>query len=147
MRRFLGIGLLTIGAAACSSASGLGDVSVAEQLAAASATPVQITLRHGQEKSVEGTAIHVRFLSVPEDSRCPIDVVCVWAGDGVAEIGLAVGSGPTTPVRLHTTLEPRSADWNGVRVTLLELSPAPRAATPTKAEDYAVRLQVEPVKR
>jgi len=146
MRRILATGLL-LAAGACSTMSGPDGTNVAAQLAAASPSPVQITLRHGQERAVDGTVLRLSFLGVVGDSRCPNDVVCVWAGDGVAEIGVSAGEGPTVPLRLHTTLEPKFSDWNGVRVTLLELSPAPRATQPIKAADYSVRLQVEPVKR
>ncbi|MSR35472.1 MAG: hypothetical protein EXR95_02340 [Gemmatimonadetes bacterium] len=146
MRRILGAGLL-LAAAACSTVSAPEGMDVAAQLAATSPSPVQLTLRHGQERTVDGTALRLSFLSVVEDSRCPIDAVCVWAGDGVAEIGVSAGEGPASPLRLHTNLEPKFSDWSGVRVTLIELSPASRAANPTKAADYSVRLQVEPVKR
>ncbi len=146
MRRILATGLL-LAAAACSTVSGPEGTNVAAQLAEASPSPIQITLRHGQERAVDGTVLRLSFLRVVEDSRCPIDAVCIWAGDGVAEIGVSAGEGPTSRLRLHTNLEPKFADWNGVRVTLLELSPAPRAAEPTKPADYSVRLQVEPVKR
>lgn len=145
MRRMLATGLL-LAATACSTVTGADEADVAQQLAGA-ATPLQITLRHGQERGVDGTVLRLSFASVPEDSRCPIDAVCVWMGDAVAEIGVRAGSGPTAPLRLHTSLDPHYADWNGARITLLELSPAPRAAQPTKAEDYSVRLQVEPTKR
>ena len=107
--------------------------------------PVQLTLRHGEERRIEGTVLRLRFNRVVEDSRCPIDAVCVWMGDGVAEVGIAAGSGTKTPLTLHTSLEPHAADWNSVRVTLLELRPAPRAAEPPDPEDYSVTLRLEPI--
>src|SRR5687768_17789148 len=39
-------------------------------------------LKPGRTARVDGTAITVSFVGVPEDSRCPTDVQCVWAGNG-----------------------------------------------------------------
>jgi hypothetical protein len=103
---------------------------------------MEVTLRHGQEQAVPGTVLRLSFMRVIEDSRCPINAVCVWMGDGVAEVGIRAGMGPTFPLRLHTSLEPHSADWNSARVTLLELSPSP-LGEPIAEKSYAVRLRVE----
>lgn len=104
----------------------------------------EMTLRVGEEKAVEGSVLRLAFGMVVEDSRCPIDAVCVWQGNAMVELGIRAGMGPTFPIRLNTTLEPRSSVWNGVRITLLELQPAPRAAEPTKSDAYAVRVRLEP---
>lgn len=105
-----------------------------------------MTLRMGEEKSVGGSVVRVVFARVVEDSRCPIDAVCVWAGNAVVELGIRAGMGPTFPIQLNSTLEPQAAEWNGVRMTFLELQPAPRAATPTRPEDYVVKIRVESVR-
>ncbi len=49
-------------------------------LAACATTPGQArpTARLGQVATVDG--IRVRPLSVVEDSRCPVNAMCVWAG-------------------------------------------------------------------
>lgn len=105
----------------------------------------EIVLRHGEEARVQDGPLRVAFVRVVADSRCPIDAVCVWMGNAEVEIGLAAGTGPTFPVHLNTELEPRGAQWHSVRITLLEVQPAPRAATPTRAEDYSIKLRLEPV--
>lgn len=106
----------------------------------------EMTLRMGQEAAVPGSAVKVRLLRVPEDSRCPIDAVCVWQGNAVVEVGIRAGMGPTVPLQINTDLEPHHADWHGVRLTVLELQPAPRAAEPTRQEDYTVRIRIEPIR-
>lgn len=105
-----------------------------------------MTLRMGEEQAVGGSVVKVVFVRVVEDSRCPIDAICVWAGNAVVELGIRAGMGPTFPIQLNSTLEPQAADWNGVRMTFLELHPAPRAATPTRPEDYVVKIRVESVR-
>jgi len=53
--------------------------------------------------------------------------------------------GPTHAMILNTSLEPLSVVWSEIRVTLLELTPAPHAGTRILPEDYAVRLRLEPL--
>ncbi len=89
--------------------------------------------------------IRLGFGEVLEDSRCPVDVTCVWEGNGKVVIGIAAGMGPTHALILNTSLDPRAVVWNGIRVTLLELTPAPHAGTDIPPEDYAVRLRLEPI--
>jgi len=105
----------------------------------------EMTLRIGEEKAVSNSVVRLAFGLVVEDSRCPIDAVCVWQGNAMVELGIRAGMGPTFPIRLSTTLEPRSTVWNGIRISLLELQPAPRAAEPTKADTYQVKVRLEPV--
>ena len=40
----------------------------------------QFDLKVGQTITVKSENIAVNFLEVPGDSRCPSDVVCIWAG-------------------------------------------------------------------
>ena len=111
--------------------------------AALAAGPIQITLRLGEERQAGGSVLRLAFTQVLADSRCPIDAVCVWMGDGVVQLGITAGTGPTFPLELHTSLEPRSVIWNRVRVTLIALAPTPRASDPTRPEQYAVLLELE----
>lgn len=102
-----------------------------------------MTLRAGEELAVGGSVVKIVFARVLEDSRCPVDVVCVWEGNAVVELGIRMGMGPTFPLQLNSSLEPQAAEWSGVRVTLLEVQPAPRAAVPIRPEDYSVKIRVE----
>jgi hypothetical protein len=105
--------------------------------------PAEVVLRYGEERRVDGTVLRVSFGSVLEDSRCPVDVTCVWAGNAKVEIGIAMGTGPTHPLQLNSTVEPRSAVWNGVGVTLLEVKPEARSTRSIPTGEYLVRLRVE----
>lgn len=105
--------------------------------------PVEMELAFGEERVITGTDRHVRFAAVEEDSRCPIDVTCVWEGNAAVRLALTVGDAPPHDVVLHTTLEPRSVEWNQVRVTLLEVRPERREEQPIPEEEYRARLRVE----
>ena len=105
----------------------------------------EIVLEYGEDIRLEGSVLRLSFGEVLEDSRCPLDVTCVWEGNGRVVIGLAAGTGPTHALILNTGLEPLSVVQSGIRVTLLELTPAPDSGSSILPEDYAVRLRLEPL--
>jgi hypothetical protein len=130
----LAVLLTSLAIPACASNNGLPTEPVVySQSEAADSVRVRI----GQTIVVEG--IKVRFSAVESDSRCPMDVVCVWEGDAVANFVVAQNCNCDTPVfelKLHTSLQPKSGAAYGFRVTLLNLQPYPRASTPTKPDAY-----------
>lgn len=84
----------------------------------------------------------VTFTGVVEDSRCPIDAVCVQAGWATILLSVAYG-GSRSEVRLSTR-EGASADTlHGHELRLISLLPPPRAAAPTPSEAYRVTLTVD----
>jgi hypothetical protein len=125
---------------ACGLFTGLSEEPGAEQTA-------EITLEVGEERSIPGTVLRIELLGVAEDSRCPVDVTCVWEGDAAVELGLTAGSGPTHLHVLHTALEPKAVDFNGVRVTLIGVAPEPREGEPIPADPYVVTLLLERLER
>lgn len=141
MRRMM-MGAMVVALAACGTSVD-PDVNPDTTLVPAS---TDMTLKVGEELSVGGSVVKIVFARVVEDSRCPTDVVCVWAGNAKVELGIRAGMGPTAPLQINTTLEPQAVDWNGIRVTLLELQPSPRAADPTQPDAYTVRIRVESIR-
>jgi hypothetical protein len=105
----------------------------------------EVVLGYGDEVAVDGSVVRLAFGQVLSDSRCPVDAVCVWQGNAEVEVGIRAGMGPTIPLRMNTGLDPRSADWQGIRVTLVDLMPAPRTDVRIEPEDYSVRLKLEPL--
>lgn len=106
--------------------------------------PTELELEFGEEKMLDGV-LAVGFFDVPGDSRCPVDVTCIWEGNAAVVIGVRAGMGPTVPLTLNTAVEPRAADAYGLRVTLLEVTPQPYVGQPIPLPGYAVRIRVEDV--
>jgi len=102
----------------------------------------EFDLAVGQEARVNGTPLSIRFRSVGEDSRCPSDVQCVWAGNAVVRITLASSSGGSSEASLNTTLEPKSVVFSGYRIRMAGLKPVPRSGTAVPAAEYVVTLEV-----
>ncbi len=131
--------ILLAGISAC------GNPTSSDQIPESALLPSsrEIVLHFGDDIRLEGSVLRIGFGEVLEDSRCPADVVCVWEGNGKVVIGIAAGMGPTHPLTLNTSLEPRSVVWSGIRITLLELNPAPQAGKRIPPEEYSVRLRLE----
>jgi hypothetical protein len=102
---------------------------------------IEVQLRGGDGVRVKGTVLRLSFGRVLEDSRCPRKVTCVWAGNALVEVGIAAGMGPTQPLYLNSSLEPREENWNGVRVRLVKVEPQPTAGEPISFESYRITLR------
>ena len=131
--KHLSILLASLVIGACASSNGFPTEVVYSQSEAADSVRIRVT----QTVIVEG--VKVRFSAVESDSRCPMDVVCVWEGDAVANFVVEQNCNCDTPsfeLKLHTTLEPKSGTAHGFKVELLQLQPYPRASSPTKRDAY-----------
>lgn len=101
----------------------------------------EFQLAPGETAAVRETPLTITFRSVAEDSRCPIDVVCIRAGN--ARVRLEVReNGTAHEVALNTGEEPRSAVFANLTVHLTSLLPAPRAAAPTAPGAYRAGFRV-----
>jgi hypothetical protein len=135
--RFVAISLALLALAACRAA-----VDPAGTPNASAVTGDTLVLAPGQEAQV-GAVFGVAFLEVSSDSRCPTDVVCVWAGNAAVEIGLRLGMGPTHPFTLNTLSYPSaSVDFGGYRVTLVDLTPHPVSTRHIQPDEYRAHLLV-----
>lgn len=102
----------------------------------------------GHSVTLDDGGLTLLFEDVPEDSRCPVDVVCVWEGN--AAVALAATTGDVQQdIRLNTSsspaVGPRSATVDGYVVELLELAPAPVSDRPIPGWNYRATLQVSRV--
>lgn len=103
--------------------------------------PVEVTLAVGETKAVGDTELRVEFLGVIEDSRCPVDVTCVWEGNAAAEIRLSLGTDPATTVRVNTSVAPATAEYDAVSFRIVRLMPEPVQTAPTPPADYQITLR------
>jgi hypothetical protein len=119
-----------------------GEPTPAQTNAATVAIGDTFSLRAGETAQVAGTQVQVAFRRVENDSRCPQDVTCVWAGDALVHLEVAVARTAWLPVMLHTTLEPRRAAQFGYNVELVGLSPQPTSSQAIPAAGYTASLRV-----
>jgi hypothetical protein len=99
-------------------------------------------LHAGQTAMIEGTPLRLSFVSVDEDSRCPVDVVCVWSGDAQVHLVLTYESLADEGLDLHTDLEPRSEVVHGYRVALERLEPPRQSERRIAQKQYVAAFRV-----
>ena len=91
----------------------------------------------------DGTDLRLTFEAVREDSRCPVGVTCVWAGDAVVAIAVDHTASGAKTLELHTNASfATDAPLDGNTVSLLELSPTPREGSTIEVDQYRATLVV-----
>jgi hypothetical protein len=100
----------------------------------------QFTLAPGAAVSVKNAGIEVRFVAVAEDSRCPRDVTCIWAGQIKVQLEIH-GSGKTASQM--EILEGGSAVSGEYQVTLVRVEPQPTSTTRIAPQDYRATLKID----
>ena len=104
----------------------------------------EFKLKVGRQVTVKGTKLRIRFVTVENDSRCPSDVTCVWAGNAAVRLQLGTGKGSKT-VTLNTSKSPSfvgETEYHGYKVKLVELNPYPRSDRKIAPRDYTATLLV-----
>jgi len=96
----------------------------------------------GQRATLDAVHTSVRFLAVSEDSRCPSQVQCVWAGDGAVVLEIASTGSDAAGDTLHTNPEsgPGAVALAGYELTLLGLDPYPETPGEIAPDDYRATL-------
>lgn len=87
-----------------------------------------IYFKEGENKFLKEYETNVTFKQITEDSRCPKDVNCIWAGVATAEIEvMGLHTRPVT-LKLSSINDAnknyrKSQNFNGFSISLVELSP------------------------
>ena len=103
----------------------------------------EFSLGIGQTATIEGEKLVIKFKAVLEDSRCPINVLCVWAGNGKVEFEILDIDGQNKTVILNTEEEPRATTLKGHKLILISLNPPRIDGVSISPGDYAVTLRVD----
>jgi len=101
-----------------------------------------VSVAVGERVAVGATGVTIEFRAVTEESRCPLNAVCVWEGNGQVALTLASGYGATRDATLNTSLEPRRVDFAGLRIILSGLAPHP-TGEPIDPADYVATFRIE----
>lgn len=90
------------------------------------------------DESVSALGVTIIPLEVIEDSRCPIDVVCIQAGTVRVNVLLASGLGESTMVLELGQLVTTEAET----ITLIDVAPAPISTHTIAPSEYSFRFEV-----
>ena len=101
----------------------------------------RFTLQPGGSARISGTPARLIFERILSDNRCPVDVVCIVAGEARAWLRMEAEPGRSDTVTLDTDRNP-AAVVAGYRVTLLSVSPLPKSPVHIAPGSYSVELAV-----
>ncbi len=79
-----------------------------------------------KEKRFAKSKLSVRFVELVEDSRCPADAQCVWAGNAKIKIRVTM-KGRSHDLTLDTNGPHQATTAEGYTIKLISLTPAPRS--------------------
>jgi len=99
-------------------------------------------LRIGEIYSGQDNNLSIKLDSVTEDSRCPYNVECVWAGNAKVKFDFTINNHVST--FLLNTIPGFRTDTiiSGFRIKLIELNPYPVYPDPVLQKDYKAVIKI-----
>jgi hypothetical protein len=97
----------------------------------------------GREAFIKGEDLRVAFEDVIEDSRCPLNVECIWEGRASYTVRFTHGELSTRMVLTEPGLGGRAIDrFLDYEITAM-LDPYPEAPDQISKEDYRLRMSIQ----
>ncbi|MEP6848440.1 MAG: hypothetical protein ABI999_06265 [Acidobacteriota bacterium] len=114
-------------------------------LVTANAQSERVSVRVTQEKPSVLGKFSVKFLSVVDDSRCPISATCVWAGNAKIKIQLSKGRNGKE-FELNTGIQPSTIEYKGYKIKIVRLSPKPGEMTKAMGAKHTAVFEIAKLK-
>jgi len=96
-------------------------------------------------KAVTSNGLKIEFVELVEDSRCPTDAQCVWAGNAKIKVLASKPGHKTKTVLLNTGIEPQSVIFAGYQIRLTGLTPEPRTNIRIRRDGYVATFSIAKV--
>ncbi len=100
------------------------------------------TLPVGKTAALRGTDTRLTFKEVSADSRCPTDVVCVWAGDAAIAVVISRNGAPDETQTMNINAPTNEITSGNLRIKFVGLAPVPRQSD-TSPRAYVAQFVVE----
>ena len=105
----------------------------------------QVKIQINQTKRIFRNNLTVKFVSLVEDSRCPVDANCVWAGNAKIQIKVINARGVSRFFELNTNLKPQAIKFSSYEIKLIDLNPKPRTNIRINRNGYVATMIVSRV--
>ena len=102
----------------------------------------EFTIKNGQQVTIEGQKLTLKFSSLFQDSRCPSSVTCGWAGNGAIVVEVSRKHKKSVQAMLNTLLDPKQIEYKGYKIKLLALNPYPKTPGEIDPSEYEATLIV-----
>jgi len=97
-----------------------------------------LVLKVGQNKSLGN--FNITLDGILSDSRCPVDVQCIWAGNVNSKITLSY-NGQILTREISSDQGP--IDFEGFKISIKSVSPEINSKNQIKSEDYILVFHIE----
>jgi hypothetical protein len=104
---------------------------------------LRVELAPGESYAAQGGNVAITFGAVREDSRCPRNVRCIWAGNAAIRLDLTGQGGDADTIILNSAIEPKQTVYHGVTIGLEEVQPYPVAPGVMDPRRYRVVLRIQ----
>jgi hypothetical protein len=99
-----------------------------------------------KEKRFAKSKVSIRFVELIEDSRCPTDTNCIWAGNAKIKIRVSRG-GRSQELTLDTNGPNQAATAEGYSIKLIGLTPEPRSNIRINRNGYVATFEAVKLSR
>ncbi len=102
----------------------------------------QIKLVINQNLIIESEGLKVKFLKITEDSRCPSDVTCIWAGQVGVLLNVSQNGKDFGEINLILGPDKGLAEKrvDGYIIRLIEVDPYPISTKKIEPSDYTIAI-------
>lgn len=109
-------------------------------------TNVETKVLINKQKIVTKDKLTIKFVSLIEDSRCPTDTNCIWAGNAKIKVQISKGKSAQT-FELNSNLEPQNVEFAGYQIKLVALDPKPALNIRINRNGYTATFSVVKLKK
>ncbi len=110
-------------------------------------TNQKVTVQINQQKTVAKNKLTIKFVSLIEDSRCPSDTNCIWAGNARITIKVSNGKSAAKTFELNTNLKPQTVSFAGYEIKLASLTPQPATNIRINRNGYTATFAITKITR
>lgn len=96
-------------------------------------------------KAVTSNGLKIEFVELVEDSRCPADVQCVWAGNAKIKVRVTK-NGKSKVIELDMMTNGMAPNYGSYRLKLKALTPELRSNVRINRNAYKATIEVTKVK-
>ncbi len=107
----------------------------------------QFKLQVNKQKVITKDKLKITFVSVLEDSRCPVGVNCIWAGNAKIQLKISQAKGASKTFELNTYLQPQVFTFEGYEIKIVDLTPTPKVNVRINRNGYVATFFINKIEK
>lgn len=106
-----------------------------------------LKVRLNRQKSFAPGNLTIAFVSLVEDSRCPVGTDCIWAGNAKIKVKVSQRGGASKIFEMNTNVGPKGDIFEGYAINLVELTPVPQSNVKIDQNSYEAVFSISRLTR